>query len=521
MTTGSREKLLKALIEIGQELASTTELSDLLDRILHVSREIFGFENAIIRLLDSEGLLLTTAAAYGYPPEVTDPAIRIGQGVMGRVALNRTPVLVQDVTKEPDYVPGIAGARSELAVPMLVRDRLIGVLNVESPRPSAFSEEDIAPLTTLAGQAAIAIDNARLYDNLRNVSARFQSLHHLTERILNSVSLGIYTVDTSLTITAWNRRMAEMSGVEPDVAIGSNLFRLFPSLVEEGFEESLRRVLATGRSEKLKLSHRNLDGEIRFHKRRITPLREREAIVGAVVIIEDTTEFRRLLEQMVQTEKLAEIGRLSAALTHEVNNPLSIIAYAAQLLGHEEQVSEFQREIIDRIAGETERLRGLTGSLLSFSRLQESTLAPVQLDELAAEVLRLLRFELVRKGITLHEELNAVPPIEGDGNRLKQVFINLVMNAVQAMPPRGSLTVRTSLVDNDEVEIAFADTGPGIPGELLPHIFDPFFTTKQEGEGTGLGLYISRHIILEHSGTIAVDSSPGGGTTFRIRIPAA
>lgn len=521
MTAGTSGKLLKALIEIGQELASTTDLVPLLDRILLISREVFGFENAIIRLLSADRQTLTTAAAFGYPPEVTMPEIRVGQGIMGRVAQSGRPIVVGDVSREPDYVPGIAGARSELAVPMLVGDRLIGVFNVESPRPAAFNEADVAPLSTLAGQAAIAIENARLYDNLRSVSERYRRLHHLTDRILNSASLGIYTVDTDLTITAWNRRMFEISGIDAATAIGRHLFDLFPSLVEEGFDESLHRVLASGRSEKLQLTHRTLSGETRFHKRRLTPLKEEECTVGVVVIIEDITEFHQLLEQTVQMEKLAEVGKLSAALAHEVNNPLSIIAYAAQLLQHEEQLTDFQREIIERIAGETDRLKSLTGGLLSFSRPQESSYQEVNLNQVLDEILRLLRFELVRKSIDLRTEFGAIPSVSADPNRLKQVFINLVMNAVQALPLRGELTVTTGLLSNAAVEVVIHDNGPGIPAEMQPHIFDPFFTTKSDGEGTGLGLYICRHILLEHQGTISVTSAPGQGTSFHVVLPAS
>ena len=519
MTATSREKLLNALIHIGQDLASTVDLAELLDRILQVSREIFGFENAIIRLLDGEGAILSTVASYGYPTEVTTPPLPVSQGLMGRVARTKQPLLINDLRRESDYVPGIAGARSELAVPMLVRDRLIGVFNVESPRPEAFSSADIEPLLALAGQAAIAIENARLYDNLRQVSDRYQRLHHLNERIFNSASLGIYAVDAELTITAWNRRMAEISSVSAETAVGRQLFSLFPVLRDDGFDERLLRVLATGRSEKLQLSHRDLSGTTRFEKRRITPLKEQEETIGAVVMVEDITEFRQLLDQTVHMEKLAEVGRLTAALAHEVNNPLAIIAYATQLLQREEPISDFQQEIITRIAGETERLKGLTGSLLSFSRSQDENFVPVALNDLLAEILRLLRFEILRHSIELREEYGEIPLVEADANRLKQVLINLVMNGVQAMGSKGTLTITTRATSEGTVEILLHDSGPGIPAELRERIFDPFFTTKADGEGTGLGLYVCRHIILEHQGTIEIDSASDSGTTVKVTLP--
>ena len=167
------ERLLKALIDIGQELASMTDLEELLDSVLRIAREVFRFENAIIRLLDDDGLHLLAAAAYGYTEDAMAP-IQIGQGVMGRTAEVQKPILVEDVSRLPDYVPGIPGARCELAVPLISRKKLVGVLNVESPTPGAFSQADIEPLMTLGRQAAIAIENARLYHRLRKVSEGYR-----------------------------------------------------------------------------------------------------------------------------------------------------------------------------------------------------------------------------------------------------------------------------------------------------------------------------------------------------------
>ncbi len=517
---GQHEKLLQALIDIGQELASTVDLDELLRRILQISREVFRFENAIIRLLDPECRVLVTAAAYGYDEEAIRPELPLGRGVMGKVAQTGEPILVSDVAAVSEYVPGIHGARSELAVPLLAREKVIGVFNVESPRPNAFGEGDIAPLLTMAGQAAIAIENARLYDNLRAVSSRYQELHQLNSRILHSANLGIYTVDSELRITSWNRKIEEMSGLGEGEALGRDLFELFPGLVAEGFAARMRRVLKTGVAEKLSLSHRNLKGELRFQKRRLAPLKDGDRTTGAVVIVEDITEFKRLMEQTIQGEKLAEVGRMSAGIAHEVNNPLSVISYAAQLLLREESLPPFQAELAERIESEVERLKTLTGSLLSFSRARETFKRQVDLNEVLRDVLRLVRYELGRHSVELVENYTStLPPVLADSNKLKQIFINLIMNAVQAMSGGGRLILSTGEVAGGEVEAVVADSGPGIPEEVLPRIFEPFFSTKKEGEGTGLGLYICRNIILEHEGRLTVESRPGEGTTFRVILP--
>jgi two-component system, NtrC family, sensor kinase len=514
-----QEKLLKALIEIGQELASTIELEALLDRILRISSEVFHFENAIIRLLDESTGLLVTAASYGYEEAVTRPDIRLGQGVMGKVALGGEPILVRDVQQLPDYVPGICGARSELAVPLRAREKTIGVFNVESPRPNAFHEQDIAPLLIMAGQAAIAIENARLYEDLRAVSSRYRELHQFNSRILRNANLGIYTVDQCMRVTSWNRKMEELSGVSEEGALGRDLFELFPVLEEEGFGDRIRRVLKLGSAEKVRLAHRNLKGQLRFQKRRLAPLRDGDVTTGVIVIVEDITEFKRLLEQIIQTEKLAEVGRLSAGIAHEVNNPLAVIAYAAQLLLREEGLGPFPREMAERIESEVERLRTLTSSLLSFSSPREMDRRELDLNDVVRDVLRLIRYELSRHAIRLHESYGDLPLIQGDSNKLKQVFINLIMNAVQAMSGGGDISICTGMVNGEEVEVMFRDSGPGIPPETREQIFVPFFSTKKEGEGTGLGLYICRNIVAEHEGRLLVESEVGQGAVFRVVLP--
>ena len=511
-------RLLNALIEIGQELASTTDLQELLDSLLRVARDVFHFENAIIRLLDEDGLHLLAAAAYGYTEEAMVP-IQIGQGVMGRTAEIQRPILVEDVCKLPDYVPGIPGAQCELAVPLICKNKLVGVLNVESPQPGAFSYDDIEPLMILGRQAAIAIENARLYESLTKMSESYRQLYQFSDRILKSVNLGVYTVDTQKVITSWNSKMAEMSGISAEQAIGARLEELFPNLVAEGVIERVDRVLQSGKKEKLRLLHRQLNGTGRFQKRRLAPLRDGDDVTGVVIIVEDITEFKRLLDQTIQSEKLAEVGRLSAGIAHEINNPLAMVAYATELLRREETLTGFQEEMLDKIETEVERLKTLTGGLLSFSSNRSAQNRVVNLNDLIAEVLKLLRFELQRKSIRLETRFSEVPVITADPNKLKQVVINLVMNAVHALCGEGSVILETGINQKGNLELLVKDDGPGISAELQEQVFTPFFTTKSEGEGTGLGLYICQNIIREHGGTITLESQPGAGAVFRICLP--
>ena len=517
--TDNRNGIYEALLSIGQDLASTMDLDTLLERILNAAQRVFQFDNALIRLVDMDRGVLEAVASYGYSEEAIRLEIALGQGVMGRTALRGVPVLIDDLELESDYVPGIKGARCELAVPMVARDRIIGVFNVESPHPGAFSEEDIEPLLALAGQAAIAIDNARLYQEMKDVSGQNRELHQLNKGILESTDLGVYTVDTDLRITSWNRCMAEMSGITPSEANGRELSELFPVLDAEGVMSRIRSVLSSGEAEKLELVHRTLKGQLRFQKRRLAPLKGDAGIYGVVVLVEDITEFKKLVEQTIHSEKLAEVGRMSAALAHEINNPLSVIAYATELMMREESEPAFIHEMLERISTETARMQTLTGSLLSFSRARETRWQQVDVDLIVNDVLKLVKYELEKHSIQVETVFSVLKPVQADPNKLKQVMINLLLNAAHVMPAGGKIKVEITMPDEGSIEILISDSGPGIPAEIRETIFDPFFTTKKEGVGTGLGLYICRNILEEHGGTIELAESCDKGAQFKLILP--
>ena len=175
----------------------------------------------------------------------------------------------------------------------------------------------------------------------------------------------------------------------------------------------------------------------------------------------------------------------------------------------------------DKIELEVERLKALTGGLLAFSSAREGHRRLVVLNDLVDEVLRLVRYELQRQGVQLETEFAELPLIPAETGKLKQVVINLVMNAAQAIAGEGTVTLRTLRLGEGAIELSVSDTGPGIAEELHKSIFDPFFTTKPDGEGTGLGLYLCRNIVMEHDGEILLESSPGKGAIFRVQLPVS
>ncbi|RNC73148.1 MAG: sensor histidine kinase [Desulfuromonadales bacterium] len=229
-----------------------------------------------------------------------------------------------------------------------------------------------------------------------------------------------------------------------------------------------------------------------------------------------------LLELLAFNEKMAELGRMAAGVVHELNTPLSVIVSATQMILREEGLPEFVREMVERVNEEAHRLGDLTKGVLTFARSDEDGRQEADVNQVLREVLAFLRYEAQKRSIAIVEDLDfRLPFIAADGNRVKQVFINLVMNAVQAMGEGGKLFLRTAPGRDSTVVVQVADTGPGIPAETLDRIFTPFFTTKEPGEGTGLGLFITRKLMDGVGGTIGVESALGEGTTFTLAFPVA
>ena len=227
-----------------------------------------------------------------------------------------------------------------------------------------------------------------------------------------------------------------------------------------------------------------------------------------------------LLKQLAYNEKMAELGRISAGVVHELNAPLSVIVSASQMILREEGVPEAVREMIDRIGTEAQRLSHMTRGILSFSSQEESG-GDADVNLTIEFVLDFLCYEAARRGVSLLRNLDhRLPVVPVDSNVLKQIIINIAMNALQAMEPEGGrLLVESSALDSSEVCITISDTGPGIAGESLARIFEPYFTTKRPGEGTGLGLFVTRTLVENLGGRIEVSSAPGEGTSFTVMLP--
>jgi signal transduction histidine kinase len=259
------------------------------------------------------------------------------------------------------------------------------------------------------------------------------------------------------------------------------------------------------------------DNEI-FYSISCYPLIEGDEVIGAMEISRDITKDINLHRAMMQQEKLASIGRLSAGVAHEINNPLTTILTTAMLLQEDIDPDDAMHRELKTIADETLRCRKIVTSLLDFARQTKPAKKRNNINDIVIESILLTKKQAAFKDVTIRHQLaKDIPVICVDKGQLQQALINLLLNAIEASGSRGEVVATTCLHQDEEVEISISDTGKGISEDELNNIFDPFFTTKESG--TGLGLAITHGIIEQHGGTIDVKSKPDRGTVFNIRIP--
>jgi two-component system NtrC family sensor kinase len=262
-----------------------------------------------------------------------------------------------------------------------------------------------------------------------------------------------------------------------------------------------------------------------YRMARLMPVKLRGRIFMNSSLAENLNDECRIdeefLEQLAWNEKMAELGQLAVGMVHELNTPLSVIVSAIQLILREEELSSSVKEMVERIDLEVQRLSLFTRGLLSFARKEDGTVGEADLNQVLQEVMHFLKYEAQKRSIKVVEDLDfRLPSITADVNRLKQIFINLVMNAFQAMNGGGSLLLRSYSEEDRIVSVQIADTGTGIPKQVLTHIYEPFYTTKKTTKGTGLGLFITKKLVESFSGTINVESTEGEGSCFTLAFPA-
>jgi PAS domain S-box-containing protein len=332
----------------------------------------------------------------------------------------------------------------------------------------------------------------------------------------------VISTDPQGQIVTWNQAAKTISGLEVEEVKGRSLLSLCAKEQRLLMAEILQS-LARGESvQNIEVNLLTTDEqEVPIAWSCSTMRDDSGEIMGLVTVGRDLTERRRLETQLIQSAKMASLGVMAGGIAHELRNPLGIISASAQLLRERPNDPHLRAECAQKIHAATLRASQIIESLLKFARPGGEGMMMIDLQAVLEETFIMLAHQMTLEKVHLEKDFAPdLANVYGNPGLLQQVFTNMILNACNAMPKGGTLTVTTRSVEPGMVEIRFADIGQGIPPENLPRIFDPFFTTLPVGEGTGLGLSISYSIIQQHQGTIEVESQMGKGTTFTIQLPA-
>jgi two-component system, NtrC family, sensor kinase len=521
---GERYDLRNSLLDFGRTLSATTALDPLLDSLVRRLQEVMNVERVAI-FIESRNTRsgYMVARSAGLPtPIAVPPDFR----EMIRVRSAETGVVrADDLDLKPD-ANGTVRRALHYYVPCVVRGRMVAVIGLgRSVDGGLLSSEDVEILRTVSGYVAVAIENSLLYKDQQERASELKLLKEFNESIIESINVGLLAVDLEGRVTRLNSALEHILDLRRDSAVGRRVEDLF----SEDFADTLKQVLGKDgwRLKEIRNIYK-LHTATRTNRGLVlnialAPLQDAQGQTGALVVLEDVTARISLEEQLQQREKLSSIGLLAAGVAHEVNTPLTgVSSYTQMLLGMLNE-NDPKHALLQKVRTQAERATNIVNNLLNFSRTGSATeFAEVDVARVLDDTLQLLEPQLRRSQIEIIRRYDEdAPEAYGNAGKLQQVFTNLILNARDAIPDGGKITVSTGAAEDGSLVAAVSDTGIGIAPENVAKIYDPFYTTKGVGQGTGLGLAVSYGIVQEHAGRISVESTPGHGTTFRITLPTA
>jgi len=492
---------LARLTSLSQELAGAFRPATVIELVSRTLQELLKPDRLTVVLLDAEtNQLAVTHDTNAVPVRTHDTllqlALRRGPLAFARNVKEEARRRGADLTEEPP--------KSWLGAPLVAAGRPVGAVSLTSERTGAFGKTELTLVTAVLAQAAIALENARLVELLSSAKREW-------EKTVDAITQAICIIDAHGMVRRANRVFAELIQV-PVTAIPG---RPWLGLLPPAWSDPVARALAEPTATLV---------EIRAGERTLSftaiPMAEPGS---AVLVFEDQTERRRLQEQLIQSEKMSAIGQLIAGVAHDLNNPLASVVGFSDFLAELGDIPPQFAEPLQVIRQEAERAATIVKNLLSFARSQEGERKRQPIGSILESTLALLRNQLMANKVEATLEVEpGLPDVEVNGNQIKQVFVNLINNANQAIAadaPSGRIWVAAK-PQRDGVAVSITDSGPGMTEEIAAHVFEPFFTTKGEGEGTGLGLSICQGIVKEHGGRITLDTKPGVGATFTVELPA-
>jgi len=548
--TKRNEKRLSALNEISAIVSQSLELEDILSAVVDKVKQVMGLDIALIFLLeeDKQELKLITHREVSEDFVAGLKGLKVGEGFNGRVAQTGEPLVIEDAAQDPRLTRETVkreGMRAEVIVPLKAKGKVVGTLAGAMRESRQFLSEEVELLTTIGSQIGMAIENTRLYQREHLAAQQALASERQYREIFEDAHDAIWIHDSHGNIIAANKATEELTGYSSKELLKMNV-RNF--LAEEGLSlaRGIRRKLFLSETVEQPYEQRLIrrDGAEKIVKLTTNLIREDDRLRGFQNIARDVTKekemqgklsaaYRELSEshqrlkesqeQLIQAEKLTSLGQLAASIAHEVNNPLSgVLAYTqllAKKIGGDSIPKEVALGYLSKMEAELTRSTKLIRSLLDFARQSPPEFRQLNLNDVVSRAFDLAAHSAELQHVQVIKELDpSLPNLMADFDQLYQVCTNLFLNAIQAMPQGGKLTIRTS-VNDGQLKIEVQDTGCGISPENMRKLFTPFFTTKHEVKGVGLGLAISYGIIQRHHGRIEVQSKKGEGTTFTICLP--
>ncbi len=559
---------MSLLYQVSNVIHSTLDSQEALQLIVSEAVRVMRASSGSLVLINPTTNFLEIHAAQNLSSTARKLKLRVGEGITGWVARHGRPARSGDVTQDKRYVSVRRDVRSELAVPLEVKGEVRGVINVDSDRVNAFSADDQELLQELAIQAAKVIHNTWLYEQLRLKVMLFESLASVSRTINSTLNLDeALRVITREACELMRARMCSLMLLDEtrewlDLRASYGAGDAYIKKPRLGVEESLLGVVVR---RKKALQVANVQADSRYQNVELArsenlvsllsvPLVFSGQTIGALnvytarpynfsneeikilsalaelsaIAIEKARLYERLVdveEQLRQNEKLSALGLLAAEVAHEIRNPLTVMKLLYHSLDLKFDASDPRTKDTRIIESKIEHLNKIVEQILDFARTTEPQLAPVNLNDLVDELGLLVRHKLANQNVRLIRDLHPdLPMVLGDAPQLEQAFLNLILNAAEAMPNGGTLTIKSSAAPiNGKVEhviLDFKDTGEGMSEEQQKRAFKAILATTKI-KGTGLGLAIVGRIIETHQGQIRILSRVGRGTTMRLKLPVA
>ena len=566
-----RFERLNLLYQVSNVIHSTLDSQEALQLIVSEAVRVMRASSGSVVLINPTSGFLEIHAAQGLPASAQRLQLRLGEGITGWVARHGKSARVGDVTQDPRYVAARPGVCSELAVPLEVNGEIRGVLNVDSDRADAFTADDQELLQELAVQAAKVIQNTWLYEQLRLKARLFESLASVSRTINSTLNLDeALRVITQEACVLMGARMCSLMMLDEsrewlDLRASFGAGKGYLKKPRLSVEESVLGVVVRRKKplqlENVQTSSRYQNVEVARREGLISllsvPLLFAGEAIGTLsvytgqpynfsneeirilvalaelsgIAIEKARLYERLVdveEQLRQNEKLSALGLLAAEVAHEIRNPLTVVKLLYHSLDLKFPDSDPRTKDARLIEAKIEHLNKIVERILAFARTTEPRLAPVNLNELIDELGLLVRHKLANQNVKLVRELAPdLPLVMGDAPQLEQAFLNLILNAAEAMPEGGTLTVKSRTIRQPRtsekpthVAVEFKDTGTGMSEELQKRAFTAVLSTTK-AKGTGLGLAIVGRIIETHRGNIRITSRLQRGTSIIITLPAS